>query len=251
MVRHANTLGMIVLLATASCSHAVSAPKTPDRAAVKRPAATKTATVAPKGGDETSGEHASDDSSRPGARKLGDFHVYEYSGAFTKQPVTLTEQVVAREGENFVVDFVLQEGQTMTALRARMTEGGQVVAVSRIKDDGEEPATLADYEAMVKRTQVVPETNDSVVGTEHTSCMVGDEQVDCDVTTYVVSMGGKQAKLTVSRSDKMPGRDIGGSIVADDGTVLYSARLVERGNQPPAVDAFAKAEKEEFVPDGL
>jgi hypothetical protein len=190
----------------------------------------------------------------PRPRMLGDFHVYEYSGAFTKKPVTLTEQVVAREGDNLVVDFVLQEGEQMTALRARMTDEGRVVAVSRVKDSGEEPATIADYEAMVKRTQIVPESNDAIVGTEHTSCMVGDEQVECDVTTYTVSMDGKEAKLTVSRSDKVPGRDVGGTIVAADGTVIYSARLVERGNQPQAVDAFAKAEKmapEEWVPSEL
>ena len=179
-------------------------------------------------------------------RMLGDFHVYEYAGSFTKSPVTLTEQVIAREGDNLVVDFVLEEGQHMTALRARMTDEGRVVAVSRIKDDGEEPATIADYEAMVARTQIVPESNDSVVGTEHTSCMVGDEQVDCDVTTYTVSMGGKEAKLTVSRSDKVPGRDVGGSITAEDGTVLYSARLVERGNEPPVVEALARMDR--FTP---
>lgn len=218
------------------------------------PAAKKTAKKAPVKVDE---ELASLDEAMaetgPRPRMLGDFHVYEYSGAFTKKPVTLTEQVVAREGDNLVVDFVLQEGEQMTALRARMTDEGQVVAVSRIKDDGEVPATMADYEAMVKRTQVVPESNDSVVGTEHTSCMVGDEQVECDVTTYKVSMDGKEAKLTVSKSE---GRDVGGTIVAADGTVLYSARLVERGNQPQAVDAFAKADKtatvkEEWVPSEL
>jgi hypothetical protein len=190
----------------------------------------------------------------PRPRMLGDFHVYEYSGAFTKKPVTLTEQVVAREGDNLVVDFVLQEGEQMTALRARITDEGQVIAVSRVKESGEEPATMADYEAMVKRTQIVPDSNDAVVGTERTSCMVGDEQVDCDVTTYMVSMDGKEAKLTVSRSEKVPGRDVGGTIVAGDGTVIYSARLVERGNQPQAVDAFAKAEKTvraEWVPNEL
>jgi hypothetical protein len=192
----------------------------------------------------------------PRPRMLGDFHVYEYSGSFTKKPVTLTEQVVAREGDNLVVDFVLAEGEQMTALRARMTDEGRVVAVSRIKDDGEMPATIADYEAMMQRTQIVPESNDAIVGTERTSCMVGDEPVDCDVTTYTVSMDGKQAKLTVSRSEKIPGRDVGGTIVAADGTVLYSARLVERGNQPTAVDAFAKADKtatlkEEFIPSEL
>jgi hypothetical protein len=190
----------------------------------------------------------------PRPRMLGDFHVYEYAGTFTKKPVTLTEQVVAREGDNLVVDFVLQEGEQMTALRTRMTDEGQVVAVSRIKDDGEEPATIAEYDAMVKRTQIVPDSNDALVGTEHTSCMVGDEQVDCDVTTYTVSMDGKEAKLTVSKSDKVPGRDVGGTIVGADGTVIYSARLVERGNQPQVVDSFAKADKTapaEWVPSEL
>jgi len=190
----------------------------------------------------------------PRPRMLGDFHVYEYSGAFTKKPVTLTEQVIAREGDNLVVDFVLQEGEQMTALRARMTDEGQVVAVSRVNENGEAPATMADYEAMVKRTQIVPDSNDAIVGTERTSCMVGDEQVDCDVTTYTVSMDGKEAQLTVSRSEKVPGRDVGGTIVASDGTVIYAARLVERGNQPQAVDAFAKADKTvsaEWVPSEL
>jgi hypothetical protein len=67
-------------------------------------------------------------------------------------------------------------------------------------------------------------------------------------------MDGKEAQLTVSKSEKVPGRDVGGTIVAADGTVIYSARLVERGNQPQAVDAFAKADTSvpaEWVPSEL
>ena len=47
----------------------------------------------------------------------------------------------------------------------------------------------------------------------------------------------------------MPGRDIGGDVVASDGKILYSARLVERGNQPPVVETLAKADTR-FVPEG-
>lgn len=185
---------------------------------------------------------------KTGTRKLGDFHVYQYSGAFSKEPVTLTEQVVAKEGEALVVDFVLEEGSRMTAFRVRMTPEGQALAVSRIGADGEEPGTLEEYEALVKKTELVPDTNDEVVLREKTACLVGEEQVECEVTTYKVTLGKKQARLTITRSDALPGRDIGGDMVGEDGKVLYSARLVERGNEPPVVEAFARAER--FVPDG-
>jgi len=181
-------------------------------------------------------------------RKLGDFHVYQYGGAFSKAPVTLTEQVIAKEGETLVVDFVLEEGSAMTALRVRMTPEGQALAVARIGADGETPTTLDEYDALVKKTELVPDTNDEVLASEKTACLVGEEQVECEVTTYRVSLGKNQAKLTITRSDALPGRDIGGDVVGDDGKVLYSARLVERGNEPPVVEALARQAR--FVPDG-
>jgi hypothetical protein len=173
-------------------------------------------------------------------RKLGDFHVYQYGGAFSREPVTLTEQVIGQEGDVLVVDFVLEEGQRMTALRVRMTREGQALAVSRIGADGEAPGTLEDYEALVKKTELVPDTNDEVLAREKTACLVGEEQVECEVTTYRVSLGKNQAKLTITKSDALPGRDIGGDMVGEDGKVLYSARLVERGNEAPVAEALAQ-----------
>jgi hypothetical protein len=183
-------------------------------------------------------------------RKLGDFHVYQYGGSFSKEPVTLTEQVVAREESDvLVVDFVLEEGSRMSALRVRMRPDEEILRVSRITVDGESDATVADYDALMKKTAFVPDSNDEVLGTEHTSCLVGTEQVDCDVTTYGVTVGRKQAKLSITRSAKIPGRDIGGDVVSSDGKVLYSARLVERGNEPPVAEALAKMDTR-FVPEG-
>jgi len=182
------------------------------------------------------------------ARKLGDFHVYQYGGTFAKHPVTLTEQVVAREGDVLVVDFVLEDGDKMSALRVRMKDDNEVVAVARITAAGEVPAAVADYDALMQRTQFVPDSNDQALGTDHTSCLVGDEQVECDVTTYMVTYGSKQAKLTITRSSRIPGRDIGGDVVGENGKVLYSARLVERGNEPPVVEALAKLDR--FSPTG-
>jgi len=176
-------------------------------------------------------------------RRVGDYHVYQYTGSFAKEPLTLTEQVVGKEGETFVVDFVLEEGESMTALRVRMQGDGEVLSVRRVTDDGDVPATLADYDAMMKRTELLPDTNDQVLGTDHTTCLVGDEQIDCDMTTYQVTLGGKQAKLMITKSARVPGRDIGGDIVAEDGKVLYSARLVERGNEPPVTESLARLDR--------
>ena len=184
------------------------------------------------------------------ARKLGDFHVYQYTGTFSKVPITLTEQVIAQEeGHLLVVDFVLEEGDRMSALRVRMLPTEEVVRVSRITSEGETDATMADYDALMKKTAFVPDSNDEALGTEHTACLIGSEQVDCDVTSYGVTIGRKQAKLSITRSTKVPGRDIGGDVVSSDGKVLYSAHLVERGTQPPVVETLARADTR-FVPLG-
>jgi hypothetical protein len=193
---------------------------------------------------KSDGTHVAKNDTTPSAiRKLGDFHVYQYSGAFAKQPITLTEQVVAQEDDVLVVDFVLDEAGKTSALRVRMRGDNDVVRVAKMTDDGEIPATRDDYDALMQRTAFVPDRNDDIVGIEHTSCLVGDEQVDCDVTTYKVTIADHPAKLAITRSAKVPGRDIGGDVVAEDGTVLYSARLVERGNEAPVVESLARLDR--------
>jgi hypothetical protein len=266
MLRHALTLASITVLVPLSAGCAASAPRAPRSAAAARVAPAKAAparALAAKPADKAAAlareaaaeklaqaEIAAEAEQKPGpiavARKLGDFHVYQYGGTFAKQPVTLTEQVVAREGDVLVVDFVLEEGDRMSAIRVRMKDDNQVVAVARITAEGEVPTALAEYDALMQKTQFVPDSNDQALGTDHTSCLVGDEQVECDVTTYRVTYGSKQAKLTITRSSRVPGRDIGGDVVAENGKVLYSARLVERGNEPPVVEALAKLDR--FVP---
>ncbi len=248
MLRHALSLAAVSLLACACGAHGVQAARSPAVVAAK-PAPSKKTAAKPEPKPEAA-EVAQEEPSKEAdaaaptlMRKLGDFHVYQYGGAFSKHPITLTEQVVAKEGDLLVVDFVLEEGDVMSALRVRMRGGSEVVSVARITADGEVPATTADYDALMQKTQFVPDSNDQVVGTDHTACLIGEEQVDCDVTTYLVTYGKKQAKLTITRSPRVPGRDLGGDVVAEDGKVLFSARLLERGNEPPVVDSLAKLDK--------
>jgi hypothetical protein len=244
MLRHAFTLASVTLLASACGAHQAQAVRSPAEASARSAGAAKKAAAkpAPKAEKTEVAEAEAKPSPAP-MRKLGDFHVYQYGGAFSKHPVTLTEQVVAQEGDVLVVDFVLEEGDAMSALRVRMRGDTDVVAVSRITADGEVAATTADYDALMQKTQFVPDSNDALVGTDHTACLIGEEQVECDITTYAVTYGNKQAKLTITRSPRVPGRDLGGDVVASDGKVLYSARLLERGNEPPVVDSLAKLDK--------
>jgi hypothetical protein len=172
--------------------------------------------------------------------KLGDFHVFRYGGSFSKRPVTLTEQVTLVEDDGaFTKDFVMEDGAKTTALRVSMRPDGEVTNVVRRAPEGEVAATAADFERMMRRIQFVPDTNDEVLSSDDTTCMVGTEEVSCQVTKYRVTVGKKQATLSITRSDKLPGGDLGGEIVTSSGKVLYSAHLVEQGNDAPGKKGLA------------
>jgi hypothetical protein len=182
----------------------------------------------PYAGEKDIAAHELAKAARP---KAGDFHVYRYSGTFTKRPVTLTEQVLSVDGEGVAVtDFVMEDGSRTSALRVTRKPSGEIVDIVRRTGEGEAQATTADFERMMKRIQFVPDSNDDVVSSEATTCLVGADEVGCEVTKYRVTVGSKQATLSISRSEKLPGRDLGGEIVSDSGKIIYSAQLVESGN---------------------
>jgi hypothetical protein len=172
-------------------------------------------------------------------RKLGDFFVYRYSGSFSEESVTLIEQVVAEEFGLLVVDFVLEQGDDMEALRVRMKPGGQPVSAAVLGPDGETPAELSAYEKMMARTQFQIASNDGTLGADDSTCLIGTDEVDCSTTTYAVKVGATDAVLSVTKSEAVPGRDLGGEILGSDGAVLYRAELVERGNETPGANAVA------------
>ena len=189
------------------------------------------------------------------ARKVGDFFVHRFSGKFNAKPVTLTEQVVGVEGDLLVVDFVLEEGDKMTALRARMRpdSNNDVVSIARIGGDKESPASMADYEALMAKTVFAPDENESKIDSETTTCLVGEKELPCEKTTYRVRVGDKTGVLSIMTSTEVPGRDIGGEVTGEDGSVLYRAELVEMGNTGMASMA-AMADPQpatDFQPDSL
>src|SRR4051794_4896723 len=86
-------------------------------------------------------------------RHVGDFFVHRFSGSFAEQPITLTEEVAAREDNAWVVDFSLTQREQVERLRVRFDViTGQAISAAQLNGKSESPAELSDYEALLSRT---------------------------------------------------------------------------------------------------
>lgn len=175
-----------------------------------------------------------------GARRPGDFIVHKFSGSFRAEPITLTQRVIAREGNILVIDMALDEGGSKQSLRVRVDDSaerrGEVLSVARLTQGGEEPATVEAYEELMAKTAVAADQNEAVLGSEAVTVDVAGAPVACQKTSYRVRIGKRQATLRTVQSDGFAWGDIGGEITSDSGDVVYRAELVEsgRGDAPKA-----------------
>lgn len=170
---------------------------------------------------------------RQNPRRVGDVWVHRFSGSYRSSDLILREEVLSQKGDTLVVDFVLSEGQSETHLRTLMAlPSERILAVSRVTAAGDEQsATIADFEKMLERTTFVPDQNAGRIATSSKTCLVGKQELDCDLAEYKVYLDQKEATLTIARSEEMH-RDLSGEIVAVDGTVLYHAELIEMQRGP-------------------
>jgi hypothetical protein len=167
--------------------------------------------------------------------EVGDFTVQRYSGSFSKNPVTMTEEIIAREGDLMIVDYTLEDGKETLRFRARVDlKSKRVVAASRLEKGSEVEMTLGAYEALMAKTVFTADTNEERLGAETATCLVGGKELDCEVTSYRVTVGGKPAKLSISTSKALTDRDVAGEIKSEDGNVIYRAEIVEVGKRPPS-----------------
>lgn len=171
-------------------------------------------------------------------RHVGDLFVHRFSGTFASEPLTLTEEVAAREDAAWVVDFSLTQSEKVERLRVRFdVKSGQAVSAAHMDGSKETPAKLADYEALLARTVYAADVNDGLVSSNDQTCLVGADELDCETKTYKVWVGDAPATLSVVHSNTFADRDVSGEITTQDGKLIYRAELVEakQGKQASGV----------------
>jgi hypothetical protein len=166
-------------------------------------------------------------------RQVGDLAVRRFTGAFTKTPLTLTEEVTARAGNLVVVDYTLEQGKQQQKLRVTHEIGtDRVLRVREMRGNKEFPSTVLAYDAMLNKTMFVPDDNEEEIGSEKATCLVGQKQLDCEKTSYRVKVGTKTATFSVAKSPGIAD-DVSGEISAE-GKVIYRAELVEMRTGSPS-----------------
>jgi hypothetical protein len=164
-------------------------------------------------------------------RKVGDFQVHRFSGSYQKSPLTMTEEVVARENGLWVIDYTFEEQSGTTKLRVRFDPRTDSVAgVSKFDGSKELRVPLATYEKLIERTSFAADSNDGLLASTHATCLVGPRELDCETKSYKVAIGDQMAVLSVSHSESVPRGDVAGDITASDGAVIYRSELIEMGN---------------------
>ncbi|MES1185962.1 MAG: hypothetical protein ABUL60_19265 [Myxococcales bacterium] len=175
-------------------------------------------------------------------RHVGDLFVHRFSGSFASEPLTLTEEVAAREDAAWVVDFSLTQNEKVERLRVRFDLGsGQAVSAAHFDGGHETPAKLSDYEALLARTVYAADVNDGLVSENDQTCLVGADELDCETKTYKVWIGDAPATLSVVHSNTFADRDVSGEITTADGKLIYRAELVEAKQGKPSGPSVASA----------
>jgi hypothetical protein len=174
-------------------------------------------------------------------RKPGDFVVFKYTGSFHKTPMTLTERVVARDGDVLAMDLTLTEGKKTETIRVRMdfTPGGrgEIFDVARMEKGIEKPAGKDLYEAMMSKTLLAADANEETLGTEDVKVELAGRARSAQKTSYRVVVGKSTATMSITHSDDFAWGDLFGEIKTADGNVLYRVEVVEAGSVEPTADA--------------
>lgn len=251
----------------AGCARTAAPTKTANEATAVSPEAAASAAESAADAAASEAAKASETSGKAGAepakaarpapwRVPGDYVVHRFSGAYRDAPVTLTQRVVAREGDALVVDLTFEERGKKDRLRVRMNDAagarGEVLAVSRIDDAGvEHPAgataetALGVYEKMMARTTLLADENEATLESEDVTVEVGGKPLAARSTSYKIRVGDKQAVLRSIESDEFIWGDVRAEIVAQGGVLLYKAEVVEVGHAaPPAAAAVARTDDE-------
>jgi hypothetical protein len=174
---------------------------------------------------------------RESPRRIGDVWVHRFSGTYRNSALTLREEVVGQKDGQLLVDFILDEEGKETHLRVTMALPSEhIVTVAKVVGGAVIPVAMTEFDAMMEKTTFAPDQNAGRLAASSETCLVGKEELDCDISEYKVLLGEQEGTLRVLRNEELK-RDISGEIAAVDGTILYKAELLEmeRGTEVPTL----------------
>lgn len=260
MKRILSAAAVLSVFAAVGCAPSLSAPQAPsDAARAEAPAAEAQDAKASSGEDAAADEGTAADESAAAAEKAdaqaapamapwgaGDFVVYRFSGSFHKRPATLTEKIVARQGDTFTLDVTYDDGKTRESIRARMKgespARAEVLSVARLARGAEQPASPALFDEVLARVALVADQNEARLGTEEVKLAVaGHGSLACERATFRVKVGAQTATMRTIESPAFAWGDLGAEITAADGAVIYKAEIVDAGHES-AKPAIASAD---------
>lgn len=154
----------------------------------------------------------------------GDFVVTEISLGAQKN-MTLTQKALG-DGS---FEYSLKDGAKTETYRVRM-HGDDVVSAVKVEGGVERPSTVAAYDAMMQRTVPTVDRNDGEIDSRPVVVEWAGKTADATLTRYKVSVGGKDATMSVTRSDRFAFGDLAGEITGAGGKLMYRARIVDVGN---------------------
>ena len=177
----------------------------------------------------------------------GDFVVYRFSGSFHKTAVTLTEKVIARQGDAFTLDVTYDDGKTKDSFRAHMKGDSpmhaDVVSVARMVKGVEKAAPLSLYDEVFARVALVTDQNEAQLSTETLKLPVaGHGTMACERATYRVKVGKETATMRTTESDAFAWGDVAAEITTAKGKVLYKVEVVDAGHESAKAPAVASAD---------
>lgn len=183
-------------------------------------------------------------------RTTGDFVVYRFTGSFSQTPLTLTERVLSRAANSYVLRLTLDDGKAKEVLEATLSDApetrGDVLAVTRIDDGVRVEGAPEDYSALLSRVTLSADQNEALLSSEDAVVNVGGTPIDCHKTVYRVRVGKREAVLSTVESDHFAWGDVGGEIRTTAGKVLFKAEVVAHGNDAPKGAALAQGPEDEY-----
>jgi hypothetical protein len=179
-------------------------------------------------------------------RVPGDFAVYRISGSYREAPVSITQRLVARSEGVMVLDMTIEDGGSMERLRLRVEDGpehrGDVLSVAKLEGGVMTPFGVAAYERRMSELVPAADDNEGEIGKTGEVVKVGVTRIPCVRTEYRVRFGAHRGVMSTLSAEGFPWDNLGGRVVAEDGSVFYNAQLVELGNrQPSELDGKSRA----------